>query len=339
MTGPLDDLSVEERRLLRSGDRPTPQTVRPMLATLTRDSFSDPRWLYERKLDGQRCLAVRDADGAVLASRSGLRLSSTYPEVAEALSRQTCRDFVADGEIVAFEGNRTSFARLQQRMGIQNARAALATGVAVRYFLFDLLWLNGYDVTRLPLRTRKALLRSALTFSSPLRFTTHRDGRGEEYLRRACGWGWEGLIAKRADSRYVQQRSRDWLKFKCGQRQEMVIGGFTEPAGSRIGFGALLVGAYEDGRLRYAGKVGTGYDRRTLVALRARLDELEVPEQPFAGGRIRERGVHWVRPELVAEIAFSEWTGDGKLRHPRFEGLRDDKPAEEVVRERPVGNG
>ncbi|MGP3947969.1 non-homologous end-joining DNA ligase [Streptomyces sp. 7N604] len=338
MTGPLDDLPAEERRLLRGAPRPDPREVRPMLATLTSDYFSDPGWLFERKLDGQRCLAVRDPEGAALSSRSGLPLSGTYPEVAEALARQRNTGFVVDGEVVAFEGSRTSFARLQQRMGIENPRAARATGVAVRYYVFDLLWLDGYDLTRLPLRTRKALLRRSLTFSSPLRFTAHRNAEGEAYLRQACGWGWEGLIAKRADSTYAARRSRDWLKFKCAQRQEMVIGGFTEPAGSRTGFGALLVGYYEGDRLRYAGKVGTGYDRRTLTTLRERLDELACDRQPFAGGRIRERGAHWVRPELVAEIAFTEWTGDGKLRHPRFEGLRDDKPAREVVRERPVGS-
>jgi bifunctional non-homologous end joining protein LigD len=238
-----------------------------------------------------------------------------------------------DGEVVAFEGSRTSFARLQQRMGIQDARTARAVGIAVDYYAFDLLWLEGCDVTRLPLRTRKALLRRALTFSSPLRFTTHRNAQGEAYLRQACDWGWEGLIAKRADSQYVPRRSGDWLKFKCGQRQEMVIGGFTEPAGSRTGFGALLLGYYQVDRLRYAGKVGTGYNRRTLNELRKRLDELEAAEQPFAGERVSERGAHWVRPELVADIEFSEWTGDGKLRHPRFMGLRTDKPARQVTRE------
>jgi bifunctional non-homologous end joining protein LigD len=188
---------------------------------------------------------------------------------------------------------------------------------------------------RKALRARKALPRRALAFHGPLRFTTHRNTTGEAYLRQACQWGWEGLIAKRADSAYVPKRSTDWLKFKRSQGQETVVGGFTEPAGSRIGFGALLVGYYEGGRLRYAGKVGTGYDQRTLTGLRKRLDGLERERQPFAGDAIRERGAHWVRPELVAEIAFTEWTGDGKLRHPRFVGLRTDKAATGVVRERP----
>ncbi|MGP4002603.1 non-homologous end-joining DNA ligase [Streptomyces sp. 8N706] len=310
-----------------------------MLATLTADYFSDQGWLFERKLDGQRCLAFHDADRTELASRSGQSLSGTYPEIREALARLAHTDCVVDGEVVAFEGNRTSFARLQQRMGIQNAAAARATGVAVVYYVFDLVWLDGYDLTSLPLRTRKSLLRHSLTYSSPVRFTTHRNTTGEAFLRHACARGWEGLIAKRAASRYVQRRSRDWLKFTCAQAQEMVIGGFTEPAGSRVGFGALLVGYYEDGQLRYAGKVGTGYDSRTLTELRKRLDELATDRQPFHGSPVRERGAHWVRPELVAEIAFTEWTNDGKLRHPRFQGLRTDKPARQVVRERPEGSG
>ncbi|UQA97599.1 non-homologous end-joining DNA ligase [Streptomyces halobius] len=306
-----------------------------MLATLTEDYFSDPGWIFERKLDGERCLGFRDGDRARLSSRSGEDLTDTYPEVAEALAGQSCDDFVVDGEIAAFAGTRTSFARLQQRMGVHDPDEARSSPVAVTYYVFDLLHLDGHDVTSLPLRSRKALLRRALAFRAPLRFTNHRNTTGEAYLRQACRWGWEWLIAKRADSRYAPRRTPDWLKFKCGQGQELVIGGFTEPAGSRIGFGALLVGYYEGDRLRYAGKVGTGYDRKTLAELRERLDGLECERQPFAGGAVRERGAHWVRPELVAEIVFTEWTDDGKLRHPRFVGLRTDKPAEQVVREKP----
>ncbi|MFF9572683.1 non-homologous end-joining DNA ligase [Streptomyces sp. NPDC014685] len=328
-----DGLSEQARTALRAAAQP--RTVRPMLATLTKDYFSDPGWLFERKLDGERCLGFRDGDGARLASRSGEDLTDTYPEVAGALAGQGCDDFVIDGEMVAFTGTRTSFARLQQRMGIHDADKARRSAVAVTCYAFDLLHLDGHDLTSLPLRTRKALLRHTLAFRAPLRFTNHRNATGEAYLRQACGWGWEGLIAKRADSRYVPRRSADWLKFKCGQGQELVIGGFTEPAGSRTGFGALLVGYYEGDRLRYAGKVGTGYDRRTLAGLRERLDALECERQPFTGGTVRERGVHRVRPELVAEIVFTEWTDDGKLRHPRYVGLRTDKPAEQVVRERP----
>ncbi|WBO68498.1 non-homologous end-joining DNA ligase [Streptomyces camelliae] len=332
VTDLFDAVPAEERAALRRAARPG--DARPMLATLTERYFSDPQWIFERKLDGERCLGSRDGARVELLSRSGQSLSGTYPEITDALGRQECDDFLVDGEIVAFEGTRTSFARLQQRIGIHDPRQARASRVAVTYYVFDVLYLAGHDLTALPLRTRKALLRRALQLSSPLRFTPHRNAEGEAYLRQACERGWEGVIAKRADSSYEQRRSTQWLKFKCGRRQELVIGGFTEPRGSRTGFGALLVGYYKRQRFVYAGKVGTGYDRTTLEELRARLDRLESDRCPFAS-RPRERGAHWTRPRLVAEIGFTEWTGDGKLRHPRFVGLRTDKSAKDVVRERP----
>jgi bifunctional non-homologous end joining protein LigD len=185
------------------------------------------------------------------------------------------------------------------------------------------------------LRDRKAVLERAFTFADPLRFSRHWDTHGEKYYRRACQVGWEGLIAKRAESTYQSRRSSDWLKFKCDNQQELVVGGFTAPQGTRIGFGALLVGYYEGRALRYAGKVGTGYDQETLHTLSRRLTRLRQPRSPFENSdEIREPRVTWVKPSLVAEIAFTEWTRDGKLRHPRFLGLRSDKPARDVVGER-----
>jgi DNA ligase D-like protein (predicted ligase) len=218
-------------------------------------------------------------------------------------------------------------------MQITDPVAALSTGVEVFYYVFDMPYVAGYDTTAVGLRHRKALLRQALSFGDPVRFTTHRDAEGEAAYREACAKGWEGVIAKRADSPYVQRRSTDWLKFKCANQQEFVIGGFTDPRGSRVGFGALLLGYYENGQLRYAGKVGTGFDTQTLLNVYAKLRTLEI-ERPQFAEPVREKGGHWVRPELVAEIGFTEWTADGKLRHPRFLGLRDDKPARSVVRER-----
>lgn len=199
------------------------------------------------------------------------------------------------------------------------------------YYAFDLLRLDGRDTRQLPLRVRKSLLRRALTFRTPLRLTSHRNAGGAELLAEACGRGWEGLIAKRADGPYRTRRSTDWLKLKCAQGQEFVIGGFTEPAGSRVGLGALLLGHYDGDRLRYAGKVGTGFDRRTLLALRERLDGMRRDTSPFAGA-VREARAGWVKPELVAQIGFTEWTRDGMLRHPRFLGLREDKRPRDVVR-------
>jgi bifunctional non-homologous end joining protein LigD len=196
------------------------------------------------------------------------------------------------------------------------------------------LWLEGHDVRALPLRSRKRLLRGALEFHGPIRWTAHRNRDGEEMFAEACRKGWEGLIGKRADSKYVSSRSRDWLKLKCEHGQELVIGGFTAPRGSRVEFGALLVGYYRDGRLEYAGKVGTGFDTDTLRSLAVRMRKLRRADPPFADpASIRERGVTFVEPKLVAQVGFTEWTRDGRLRHPRFLGLREDKSAREVVRE------
>ena len=318
-----DVLDEREREL--APPVPAPQHAAAMKAVLTGERFSDPAWIFERKLDGIRCVAIRDGAGVRLLSRNDLPLDGRYPEIAAALAAEPCDRFAVDGEIVAFEGARTSFARLAQR-GRQPVR--------VFYYVFDVLWLDGRDVRALPLRTRKRLLRRALSYRDGVRLTPHRNRDGEALFAEACRKGWEGVIAKRADSPYSPRRSRDWLKFKCEQGQELVIGGFTAPRGSRTDFGALLLGYHDGGELRYAGKVGTGFDRATLRDLAERMARLHRDDPPFAdAASIRERDVTWVEPELVAQVGFTEWTADGRLRHPRFEGLRDDKPAGEVVRE------
>jgi bifunctional non-homologous end joining protein LigD len=207
--------------------------------------------------------------------------------------------------------------------------------VPVLLYLFDMMRHEGTDLRDLPLRERKSRLRRALRFEDPIRFTVHRNESGEQLFEEACRKGLEGVIAKRADSPYRATRSRDWLKLKCHAEQELVIGGFTAPQGSRTDFGALLVGYFEGDLLRYAGKVGTGFGRSTLAELGAKLRDLETDDSPFAEVHPVPRGTRWVKPELVAQIAFAEWTRDGRLRHPRYLGLRDDKPAREVVREEP----
>jgi len=310
--------------------------VEPMLAVLTDERFSDPGWIFERKLDGERCLAERRGGDVDLRSRTHERLNGTYPELADVLLGQRCSDFLIDGEVVAFEGSRTSFGRLQGRIGIHDPERARRSGVRVFYYVFDVLRLDGDDVREAPLRARKARLRDAIRFADPLRIVAHRNAAGEEVYRDACRRGWEGVIAKRADAPYRAGRSRDWLKFKCVTEQELVVGGYTDPAGSRTEFGALLVGYYERGSLRYAGKVGSGYSREVLRDLGGRLARLERADPPFAGDDLPRRGVHWVEPRLVAQVAFTEVTRDGKLRHPRYGGLRDYKDPRDVVREEPA---
>jgi bifunctional non-homologous end joining protein LigD len=333
MKDPLAGLPEQARQRAVAAEQPS--WTNPMLATLTDRRFSDPGWVFEPKFDGERCLAFRQGPQVRLLSRNRKRLNDHYPELAEALAAQQADDFVVDGEVVAFAGGRSSFARLQRRMQLRDPDAARRSGVAVYLYLFDVVHVNGCDVTGLGLRQRKAVLRRLLAFRDPLRFTPHRNADGEAYWRQACRKGWEGVIAKRADASYAHQRSDDWLKFKCVNEQELVIGGYTNPKGSRHGLGALLLGHYRGDDLVFAGKVGTGFNDELLERLRRRLASLEQERPPFSVGRLPRAGVHWVRPELVAQIGFSEWTDDGQLRHPRFLGLRHDKRPREVVRERP----
>ena len=240
MSDYLAGLSTGERaRLQKTGP---PEWLEPMLATLTQERFSGENWIFERKLDGERCLVFRDGDAVRLMSRNQKELNQHYPELIAAIGRQEARQFIADGEIVAFASNLTSFARLQQRMHLTDPADIRQSNVAVYLYLFDLLYLTGYNLTDLPLRRRKVLLKKAVSFADPLRFVNHRNTAGEAYFKEACRKGWEGIIAKQADAGYVPARSKKWLKFKCVNQQELVIGGFTEPHGQRIGFGALLVG-------------------------------------------------------------------------------------------------
>ena len=280
-----------------------------MAATLTRERFEGPDWVFERKLDGIRLLAFKQGSAVRLLSRNQLLQNAHYPAFVDALEQLPVSDCVLDGEATGVWGK-------QQLAG---------------YHLFDVLWLEGRDVTSLPLEQRRQLL-SALPLASPLELVARLDEARP--WERACHEGWEGVIAKRRDSQYEHRRSPHWLKMKCEASQELVIGGFTDPQGRRQGLGSLLVGHYDAGELVFAGKVGTGFDTKLLLELRGRLDALEIPNAPFtrAVGLPRVR-VHWVRPELVVQVAFMEWTGHGKLRHPRLVGLRHDKHAREVTRE------
>ena len=282
-----------------------PDWLEPMAATLTQERFSGPEWLFERKFDGIRLLAYKRGADVRLYSRN--RLPQDLPLVASAIAALPVESAILDGE-VTWDG----------RSG---------------YHVFDILWLDGRPVTTLPLEERRALLQD-LPFKAPLRRVDLLDDRSP--WERAQREGWEGVIAKRRGSPYEHRRSKHWLKMKCEASQELVVGGFTDPQGSRVGLGALLVGYYEGPDFVFAGKIGTGFDTKLLLDLRQRLDRLEQPVSPFTRARGLPRlRAHWVRPEIVVQVAFTEWTVHGKLRHPRLLGVRFDKHAGDVGREQP----
>lgn len=306
----------------------------PMLAKLTHDEFSSKNWIYERKLDGVRCIVYKDGKNVKIFSRNKNSMNSTYPALVKAIEALGEQKFIADGEIVAFKGKLTSFSELQKRMNLRDPDKVKGHNTAVYYYLFDLLHIEDLNLTELPLLERKKILRKRINFKDPLRFTAHRKEKGLEFLEEACIKKWEGLIAKKADSKYVSSRSPNWLKFKCSNQQEFVIGGYTKPSGSRIGFGALLLGYYHNGDLLYAGKVGTGFNDEFLADMHVKMKKLEIDKPEFFNSKeIKSRNVHWIKPRLVGQVSFTEWTKDNKLRHPSFLGLRDDKEAKEVVKE------
>jgi DNA ligase D-like protein (predicted ligase) len=305
--------------------------ITPMLATLVKpavhfETRKPGEWQYERKFDGLRGLAVRNGKQVDVYSRNRLSFNARFPEVVAALAGLPSQSFVVDGELVAFDGDQTSFSLLQSSPHPQG----------LTYCVFDLLFVEGRDTTNLPLKERQRLLADTLRKGHrPLSLVKPLHGDPVHLLGRACASGWEGLVAKRVDSVYRAGRAGDWQKLKCTASQELVIGGWTEPTRSRVGLGALLVGYYEDAaRFRYAGKVGTGFTNELLRQLHGELAALEIPASPFFDP-VHERQVHWVRPELVGEVAFTEWTTDGRLRHPSFQGLRPDKAASDVRREVP----
>jgi bifunctional non-homologous end joining protein LigD len=319
---------------VRAARDPLPDFVAPQLATLVASAPTESGWLFETKFDGYRMLA-RLQDGRVRwISRNGRDWSDRFDELTPVLARLPAKAALLDGEVVVVRPNGTTSFQGLQRVLAGESSAKLT------YAVFDLLHLDGHDLRARRLLERKRLLRELLahgTRRSPISYSAHVEGTGAEVFVAACRAHLEGVVAKRADAPYRSGRTRDWLKLKCGMRQEFVVVGFTEPQGSRAGFGALALAVHEHGRLRYAGRVGTGFDQARLTDLRRRLDALRVAQPPVAGplSAAARRGVAWVRPELVAEIAFTGWTEDGLVRQGSFEGLREDKPARDVVRERP----
>ena len=303
------------------------------LATLVDRPPEGPEWVHEQKFDGYRIVAELERGEVRLLSRRFKDWTAEFPTVAAAVAELPVKRVVLDGEVAAvLPSGITSF------QGLQNARAA---GNLV-YFVFDLLALEGEDLTPLPLDERKARLEKLVVrgrVPGVIRYSDHVTGSGAEFFALACKRGLEGIISKRRDQPYRPGRGTAWLKTKCLLRQELVVGGFTDPERSRVGLGALLVGYYDGDRLVYAGKVGTGYSNATLLELRTELRPLERAASPFSPEPPRAwtgASRHWVAPELVAEVAFIEWTDDGRLRHPSFQGLRRDKSPRDVVREAPV---
>lgn len=292
--------------------QPFPAWLEPMAATLTRERFQTPEWVFERKLDGIRVLSFRDGRSVELLSRNRLSQNHHYPAFVEAIAALPLKNAILDGEALDGRWDHT-----------------LPPG----YYLFDILWLDGRDLTALPLDERRAML-TRLPLAPPLVLVERLEEA--EPWKRACAEGWEGVIAKRRDSVYEHRRSPNWLKMKCEASQELVVGGFTDPQGKRVGLGALLVGYYEGDDFVFAGKIGTGFDTKLLLALRNRLDGLKIPKPPFTKGTGLPRAAHWVEPQVVVQVGFMEWTSSGeggKLRHPRLMGLREDKAARDVTRE------
>jgi ATP-dependent DNA ligase len=294
------------RKLCRVTSR-FPDWLEPMAATLTQERFTGPEWIFERKFDGIRLLAFKRGRDVKLYSRN--RLEQHHPAIVDAINDLGVRNVILDGE-VTWGGERLA------------------------YYVFDILWLDDRDLTKLPLDERLAILKT-LPLRAPLRRV--RTMTDEVPWERARAEGWEGVIAKRRDAPYEHKRSKLWLKMKCEASQELVVGGFTDPKGGRKGLGALLVGYYDGDDFVFAGKVGTGLDTRLLLDLRTRFDALEIAKSPFTKGTgLPKLGVHWVKPKIVVQVSFLEWTGegsDGKMRHSRLLGVRHDKSAREVVRE------
>src|ERR1700730_4493068 len=298
-----------------------PFRISPMLATLVDAPFARQNWVFEEKYDGVRILAYKEGSHVSLISRNAIDRTTRYPEIAAAVNKLRPQTLALDGEVVVFDSKRVSrFQMLQQGKG------------RPQYAIFDCLYGNGDDLRNEALSVRRGALERLVKPSSSLLLSARLASNGLEAFAMASRRGLEGVVGKNLSSVYVQGRSKEWLKVKVHQEDEFVIGGFTEPAGSRHHFGALLLGVYSQGQLRYVGKVGTGFDEETLASLHRKFEGLIREKSPFSS-EVRERAVTFLAPRLVAQISFAEWTKDGRLRHPVYLGLRDDKSAKEVVRQ------
>lgn len=331
--------AVEKKARTRGKRDPVPAIKTPMLATLVDEAFDDPDWLFEIKWDGYRAICTVDEKGRVsLVSRNGLDFLGKFPELEDLSSAWATLPIVVDGEIVSLDAHgRSSFQRLQESLTSRNsARRDRSPNAPLVYAAFDLLYADGKDLRKLPLEERKALLERSIADSDAVMYSKHVTGKGKALFKQAEQRHLEGIIGKLRESPYVERRSRDWVKIKAQLNQEFVIGGYTEPRGSRKGFGSLLLGVYDEGKLHYVGHAGTGFTMKTLAEMTRTLQRIERKTSPFVNAVEANSRPHFVEPKLVAEVRFTEWTRDGYLRQPAFLGLRVDKDPKQCVRERPV---
>jgi bifunctional non-homologous end joining protein LigD len=307
-----------------------PDVIKPMLATLVDDPFSDPDWIFETKWDGFRSVCFVKAGKARFVSRNQLEMTAQYPELVDVGKQVDAKEAILDGEIVALDQDgMPRFQLLQPRVGRKSGLQSLRGKGKIVYYVFDLLYADGYDLMPCTVVERKAVLEQILRPAGFIKLSEHIEGEGEEFFKQIEKFHLEGMIAKRASSRYVQKRTSDWLKVKTIQRSEVVIGGYTSPRGSRSYFGALVVGLYKDRELRYVAHVGGGFNQRSLFDIYKLMKPLKTKQSPFIDAPKTNEPVQWLKPQLVAEVKFSEWTADERLRHPVFVGLREDKKPED----------
>ena len=312
-----------------------PAFVAPQLATLVDAPPLEDGWVHEIKFDGYRMLCHLDHGKVRFFSRNQKDWSSKFPGITKVINSLKATTAIIDGEVVMIDSSgRTSFQKLQQAMGRGGATGFI-------YQVFDLIYFEGLDLTRTPLIERKEALKALVatgTKSTLLQYSDHQEGNGKLFFKSACEYGLEGIVSKRADSQYVSARNRNWLKVKCSKRQEFVIAGYIPSSKGLPGFGSLILGVYEKGRFIYAGRVGTGFNLKQRAELGKKLDRISRATMPF-DFKPEAKGLneaHWCEPRLVAEVAFTEWTSDGSIRHPSFQGLREDKKPQQVRRELPA---
>ena len=307
-----------------------PAIIHPMLATLVDEPFSDPEWIFETKWDGFRSICFVKDGKVRFVSRNQIEMTAQYPELAEVGKQVEAKQAILDGEIVALDQDgMPRFQLLQPRVGRKSGLQSLRGKGKIVYYVFDLLYRDGYDLMLCSVVERKAVLEQILRPASFIKLSEHIEGDGKAFFKQIEKFHLEGMIAKRAASRYVQKRSSDWLKVKTVQRSEVVVGGYTEPRGTRSYFGALVVGLYKDRELHYVAHVGGGFNHQTLAEIYRLMQPLKTKQSPFVDAPKTNEPVQWLKPKLVAEVKFSEWTADARLRHPVFIGLREDKKPED----------